>query len=247
MMAYNETIPFDAKAFAAKYGGVTVGKYPAGFVIYSQGDVGDAVYSIQKGRVKLSVVSEQGREAIVAILDAGDLCGEGCLDGQPLRISTATTMNECVIARLEKSSVVRALRDNQSFSQFFVSYLLTQNARLKEHLIDQLFNSSELRLARALLLLANYGKDGREETIIPKIDQQTLAKIIGTTRGRVSHFMNKFRSLGLIEYNGDIRVHSSLLNVVLHDQPNGVRPVRAERRAVSTKRDQQMRPSNPIG
>jgi len=238
MMALNETVPFDVKGFAAKYGGVTVSKYQTNSVIYTQGDAGDAVYYIQQGRVKFSVVSEQGKEAIVAILDAGDLCGEGCLNGQPLRITTATTMSECVIARLEKSSVVRALRDNRSFSQFFVSYLLTQNARLKEHLIDQLFNSSELRLARALLLLANYGKDGREERIIPKIDQQTLAKIIGTTRGRVSHFMNKFRRLGFIEYNGDIRVHSSLLNVILHDRPNEVRSLRGGRRTVSAKADQ---------
>jgi len=246
MMALKETISFDAKAFAAKYGGVTVSKYRAHSIVYAQGDAADAVFYIQQGRVKLSIVSEQGKEAVVAILDAGDLCGESCLSGQRLRLSTATTMSGCVVVRLEKASVIRALRDNKSFSEFFLSYLLTQNARLKEHLIDQLFNSSEQRLARALLLLANYGKEGQAEMIIPKIDQQTLARMIGTTRSRVNHFMNRFRRMGFIEYNGDITVHSSLVNIILHDQPNGVRALCGGRRTASGNGDQQVGRSNPI-
>jgi len=233
-MAQNETPPFDAKAFAAKYGGVTTTKYQANSIVFAQGDAADCVFYIQQGKVKLSVVSEQGKEAVIAVLETGDLCGEGCLAVQPLRISTATTMSDCVMVRLEKVSVVRAMHDNQSFCDFLMAYLLTQNVRLNDALIDHLFNSSEKRLARALLLLANYGKEARQEQVIPKIDQQTLAKMIGTTRGRVSHFMNKFRRMGFIEYNGEIHVHSSLLNVVLHDQPTGVRGLRArEEREVS--------------
>jgi CRP/FNR family cyclic AMP-dependent transcriptional regulator len=225
-MAHNKMLPFDTKTFLAKYGGVTTTKCRAHAVVYVQGDAADSVFYIQQGKVKLSVVSEQGKEAVVAILETGDLCGEGCLNGQPLRISTATTLNECIMVRLEKASVIRALHDNHSFSDFFIEYLLTQNLRLKEHLIDHLFNSSEKRLARALLLLANFGKEGRQELIIPAIDQQTLAKLIGTTRARVSHFMNKFRKLGFLEYNGNIRVHSSLLNIILHDPPNGIKALR---------------------
>ena len=217
--AVDPTQPFDVAAFVAKYGGVTLTKYPAHSLVFAQGDAANAVFYIQQGKVKLSVVSEQGKEAIVAILDAGDLCGEGCLSGQPLRISTATTMSECIIARLEKASVVRAMHDDQAFCDFLITYLLGENVRLNEDLIDHLFNSSEKRLARALLLLATYGKEARTDQIVPKIDQTTLAKMIGTTRGRVSHFMNKFRQLGYIDYNGHINVHSSLLNVVLHDNP----------------------------
>ena len=233
-MAHNEIQSFDANAFVAKYGGVPLTKYRAHAILFAQGDAAECIFYIQQGSVQLSVVSEQGKEAIVAILDAGHLCGEGCLNGQPVQISSATTMSECVIARLEKDSVMRALHDDTHFSDFFIEYLLTQNLRLKEHLIDHLFNSSEQRLARALLLLANYGKEPRDEKIIPKIDQLTLARMVGTTRARVSHFMNKFRRMGFIEYNGDIHVHSSLLNVILHDQPNGLRALRArEGRVVS--------------
>lgn len=220
-MVPNEKLSFDPVAFAARHGGSTIRKFGKNKALYSQGDAADAVFYIQKGKVKLTVVSEHGKEAVVAMLEAGDFCGEGCLTQQPLRISTATTMTECMIARLEKSSVVHALHDDPPFSELIFTYLLTQNVRLKEQLIDHLFNSSEKRLARILLLLANYGKEAREEPIMPKIDQQTLAKMIGTTRPRVSHFMNKFRKLGFIEYNGHIKVHSALLSVVLHDQSLG--------------------------
>jgi len=227
-------LPFDAKAFAAIYGGVTITKYPANAIAFAQGDAADCVFYIRQGKVKLSVVSEQGKEAVIAVLETGDLCGEGCLAVQPLRISTATTMTDCVMVRLEKASVVRAMHDNHAFCDFLLAYLLNQNVRLNDDLINHLFNSSEKRLARALLLLANYGKEVGEEHVIPKIDQQTLAKMIGTTRGRVSHFMNKFRRMGFIEYDGEIHVHSSLLNVVLHDQPTGARGLRArEDRVVS--------------
>ena len=166
-------------------------------------------------------MSEHGKEAVVAMLEAGDFCGEECLTQHPLRISTATAITDCVITRLEKATVVRALHNDADFSEFVFTYLLTQNVKLKEQLIDHLFNSSEKRLARILLLMANYGKEGKEDVIIPKIDQETLAKMIGTTRPRVSHFMNKFRKLGFIEYNGNIKVHSALLSVVLHDQALG--------------------------
>jgi len=227
-------LPFDAKAFAAIYGGVTITKYPANAIAFAQGDAADCVFYIRQGKVKLSVVSEQGKEAVIAVLETGDLCGEGCLAVQPLRISTATTMTDCVMVRLEKASVVRAMHDNHAFCDFLLAYLLNQNVRLNDDLINHLFNSSEKWLARALLLLANYGKEVGEEHVIPKIDQQTLAKMIGTTRGRVSHFMNKFRRMGFIEYDGEIHVHSSLLNVVLHDQPTGARGLRArEDRVVS--------------
>jgi CRP-like cAMP-binding protein len=212
---------FDPVAFAAQHGGVALRKFGKNQVLYAQGDVADAVFYIQQGKVKLTVVSEHGKEAVIAVLEAGDFCGEGCLTQQPLRISTATALTECVIARLEKANVVRALHDDPAFSEFVFTYLLTQNVRLKEQLIDHLFNSSEKRLARILLLLANYGKEAREEPILPKIDQQTLARMVGTTRPRVSHFMNKFRKLGFIEYNGHIKVHSALLSVVLHDQSLG--------------------------
>jgi len=233
-MGPNETPPFDAKAFAAKYGGLTIINYQANTIVFAQGDAADCVFYIQQGKVKFSVVSEQGKEAVIAVLETGDLCGEGCLAVQPLRISTATTMTDCVMVRLEKASVVRAMHDNHAFCDFLMAHLLTQNVRLNDDLINHLFNSSEKRLARALLLLANYGKEVGEEHVIPKIDQQTLAKMIGTTRGRVSHFMNKFRRMGFIEYNGEIHVHSSLLNVVLHDQPTGARGLRArEDRVVS--------------
>jgi CRP/FNR family cyclic AMP-dependent transcriptional regulator len=221
-MAPNKTLPFDATAFGAKYGGMTITKYRATATVYAQGEPSNSLFYIQQGRVKLSFVSEGGKEAVIAILEAGDLCGEGCLSGQPLHISTATTLTECVIARLEKTSVVAALLDGPAFfSDFVIESVLTKNCRFEAQLIGHLFDSSEERLARALLCLANYGKEARDEVIIPKINQETLAKMIGTTRGRVNYFMNKFRKLGFIEYNGDIRVHSSLLNVVLHDQPNG--------------------------
>jgi len=211
-------VSFDPKAFGAKYGGVTVCKYAENHTIFAQGNVAGAVFYVQKGKVKLSVVSEQGKEAVVAVLEAGDFCGEGCLADQLLSVSTATTMSDCVVARLEKPGVMRALHEDLLFSEFFVSYLLTRNVRLTEDLVDQLFNSSERRLARVLLLLANYENNRQQDVLLPNINQQTLAKMIGTTRSRVNHFMNKFRRLGFIDYNGSIKIHNSLLTVLLHDQ-----------------------------
>jgi CRP/FNR family cyclic AMP-dependent transcriptional regulator len=186
-------------------------------VIFSQGDPADAVFYIQKGRVKLTVVSQQGKEAIVALLGPHEFFGEGCLAGQPLRMSTATATEESAVLRLPKRAMMRLLHADQRFSELFTTYLLSRNIRFEEDLIDHLFNSSEKRLARVLLLLAHFGKDGKKEPVIPKISQETLAGMIGTTRSRVSHFMNKFRKLGFIEYNGGMRVHSSLLNIVLYD------------------------------
>ncbi len=217
------TMPaFDFNAFVAKHGGVTGKKIASGQAIYSQGDGADCIFYIQKGQVQLTVVSMQGKEAVISVLEAGDFCGEGCLVGEELRLSTATAMTECVIGRLEKSAVVQAIHNDPSFSEFFLMYVLHRTIRMRDDLIDHLFNSSEKRLARVLLVLANFGKEGRSETVLNKINQQTLARIVGTTRSRINFFMNKFRKLGYIEYNGQIRVHSSLLTVVLHDQPNGL-------------------------
>ena len=211
---------FDPKDFLSKVGtGRTISKYHVNQIVFSQGDAADAVFFIEQGKVKMTVVSEQGKEAVIAVFGAGDFCGEGCLAGQPLRMATATAMDECEIMRLEKAAVIRVLHDESAFSELFVAHLLARNIRVEEDLIDQLFNSSEKRLARTLLLLANFGKEGRPEPIIAKISQETLAEMIGTTRSRVSFFMNKFRQLGFIEYNGTLVVHSSLLSVVLHDQP----------------------------
>ena len=173
----------------------------------------------RRGKVKVTVVSEQGKEAVVAILGANEFFGEGCLAGQTLRIATVATMTESVIVRLEKAAIVRVIHEQPAFSEMFIAHLLARTIRVEADLVDQLFNSSEKRLARLLLLLANFGKEGRPEPIIAKISQETLAEMIGTTRSRVSFFMNRFRKLGFIEYNGGIEVHSSLLNVVLHDQP----------------------------
>jgi CRP/FNR family cyclic AMP-dependent transcriptional regulator len=212
---------FDPKAFLAKAnGGRTISKYPKDQIVFSQGEAADAVFYIQQGKIKITVISEQGKEAVVAILGTGDFCGEGCLTGQPLRIATASAMTECVIVRLEKAAIIRVLHEEPAFSEMFMSHLLTRTIRVEADLVDQLFNSSEKRLARALLLLANFGKEGKPEPVIAKISQETLAEMIGTTRSRVSSFMNKFRQLGFIDYNGHLEVHSSLLNVVLHDEPH---------------------------
>jgi CRP/FNR family transcriptional regulator, cyclic AMP receptor protein len=211
---------FDPKIFLAKVGeGKKVCQYRKNQIVFSQGDVADAVFYIQQGNVKLTVVSEQGKEAVVAILGPGHFFGEGCLNGHPLRVATTTTSDECLITRLEKATMIAALHKEPEFSELFMSYLLTRNSRIEEDLIDQLFNSSEKRLARLLLLLANFGKEGRPEPIVGKYSQETLAEMIGTTRARVTFFMNKFRKLGFIEYNGKLEVHSSLLNMVLHDKP----------------------------
>ena len=220
-MVPNHKLSFDPVAFAARHGGAVLRKFYKDQTLYTQGDAADAIFYIEKGKIKLTVVSEHGKEAVVAMLEPADFCGEECLAQQPLRISTATALTDCVATRLEKPNVLRALHDDLQFAEFAFTYLLTQNIRLKEQLVDHLFNSSEKRLARILLLLAHYGKEEREEPITPKIDQETLAKMVGTTRPRVSHFMNKFRKLGLIEYNGHIKVHSALLSVVLHDQGVG--------------------------
>ena len=186
-------------------------------VIFAQGDVANAIFNVQRGKVKVTVVSKGGKEAVIAIVGAGDFFGEGCLVGQPVRMATATAMTECSIERLEKAAAIDMLRHDPDFSKRLLSYMLTRTIRIEEDLVDQLFNSSEKRLARALLLLANFGKEGKPEIVIPKISQEVLAEMIGATRSRVSFFMNKFRRLGFIEYNGAIEVHSSLVNVVLHD------------------------------
>ena len=210
---------FDPKSFLAKVGeGRSLSKYRKDRIIFSQGDPADAVFYIQQGQVKVTVVSEQGKEAVVAIQGPDEFCGEGCLAGQQRRMTTAMAMSECEIMRLEKGVIVRILHDEPAFSEMFVARLLARTIRVEEDLVDQLFNSSEKRLARALLLLANFGKEGRPEPIIAKVSQETLAEMIGTTRSRVSHFMNKFRKMGFINYNGTLEVHSSLLNVVLYDQ-----------------------------
>jgi CRP-like cAMP-binding protein len=209
---------FDPRLFLSKVGkGRTIADYSKNQVIFSQGDQADAVFYIQKGKLKLTVVSNAGKEAIIAILGPGDFLGEGCLAAQPVRLATATAISNCSIIRLEKASMIRVLHDEPTFSEVFVSYLLSRNMRIEEDLVDQLFNSSEKRLARVLLLLANFGKEGKPEPAIAKISQETLAEMIGTTRSRVSFFMNKFRKMGFIAYNGELHIHSSLLNIVLHD------------------------------
>jgi CRP/FNR family transcriptional regulator, cyclic AMP receptor protein len=210
--------PFDPQVFLAKVGeGHTLADYKKNQVVFSQGDPADAIFYVQKGRVKLTVVSQQGKEAVIGLLGLHDFFGEGCLSGQPLRMATVTAMTDCQIMRLEKAETIRVLYDEPSFSELFLSHLLSRNIRLEEDLVDQLFNSSEKRLARVLLLLANFGKEGKPEPVVAKISQETLAEIIGTTRARVSFFMNKFRKLGLIHYNGGLHVHSSLMNIILHD------------------------------
>jgi CRP/FNR family cyclic AMP-dependent transcriptional regulator len=209
---------FHPQKFLAEAGkGRKLSTLDEGAMVFAQGDPADAVYYIHKGKIKLTVVSQQGKEAVIAVLGAGDFFGEGCLTAQHLRMSTATVIAGSSIMRLEKNTVNQVLRAQPSFSELLLSYMLSRSIRIQEDLVDQLFNSSEKRLARALLLLANFGKEGKPETVIAKISQETLAEMIGTTRSRVSFFMNKFRRLGFIEYNGTLEVHSSLLNVVLHD------------------------------
>jgi CRP/FNR family cyclic AMP-dependent transcriptional regulator len=211
---------FSVKTFLSTVdGGRTVASYRKNQKIFSQGEPADSVFYIQKGKVQVRVISEEGKEAVVALHGNGDFFGEGCLTSQPLRLATASAMTDCVVMRLDKAAVVRMLRDEPKFSEMFMAYILARNARVEEDLVDQLFNSSEKRLARVLLLLANFGKEGKPEPVIAKISQETLAEMVGTTRSRVSTFMNKFRKLGFIEYNGDLAVHNSLLNVVLHDNP----------------------------
>ena len=211
---------FNPKTFFAKVGeGKTIFECRKDEVIFSQGDVADAVFYVQKGKLKLTVISKQGKEAVIAVLGPGHFFGEGCLNGHPLHLATVKAMDECLITRLAKATMIAAIHDEPDFSELFMSYLLDRNSRIEEDLVDQLFNSSEKRLARILLLLANFGKEGRPEPIVGKLTQETLAEMVGTTRSRVSFFMNKFRKLGFIDYNGKLEIHSSLLNMVLYDKP----------------------------
>jgi CRP-like cAMP-binding protein len=211
---------FDAQAYLAKVGiGKTILEFEKGQRIFEQGDVADAVYYLQQGKIKQAVLSDQGKEAVVGILAPGQFFGESCLNGHKLRISTTTAMEHCVVTAIKRTVMIALLHDEPAFSEFFMAYLLTRNTRIEGDLIDQLFNSSERRLARMLLLLANFGKEGIPQRISPNISQETLADMIGTTRSRVSFFMNKFRKLGLINYNGHIEVNSSLLSAVLHEKP----------------------------
>jgi CRP/FNR family transcriptional regulator, cyclic AMP receptor protein len=219
-MKRKEKLPFDPKVFLSKVnGGRSVSDYRKDQIVYKQGDPADSVFYIQSGKVKKTVVSEQGKEAVVALLGTGDFFGEACLAGEALRLATVFALTKCVIARISKADITRVIHKEPAFAELFISHLLARNSRVEEDLVDQLFNSSEKRLARTLLLLANFGKEGDPEPVLAKISQETLAEIIGTTRARVSHFMNKFRRLGLIDYNGHIEVHRSLLNVVLREKP----------------------------
>ena len=212
--------PFDPIAFLAKVRtGKTISKYRKGRIIYAQGEEADRIFYIQSGKVKVTVVSEQGKEAVVGILETAQFFGEGCLNGQAVRVGTAKAIEECIITSITRKAMLATLQREPRFSELFVTYLVTRSNRIEEDLIDQLFNSSEKRLARLLLLLANFGKNGRPTPIDASINQATLAEMIGTTRSRVSFFLNKFRKLGLISYNGKIEVHRSLLNAVLYEKP----------------------------
>jgi len=217
-MALKSKPLFNPKVFLAKVGeGRTIAEYSKGQTVFKQGDPANAVFYIQEGKTKLTVVSNAGKEAVIAILGTGDFLGEGCLTAQPLRMATATAISNCSLVRLEKGAMIRMLHEQPAFSELFLAYVLSRNMRIEEDLVDQLFNSSEKRLARVLLLLANFGKQDKPEPVIAKISQETLAEMIGATRSRVSFFMNKFRKMGFIEYNGGLHVNSSLLNIVLHD------------------------------
>ena len=211
---------YDAHDFLAKVGaGKTILKLQKNQTVFMQGDAAETIYYIQQGKIKLTVLSEHAKEAVVGILESGQFFGEGCMNGHPLRIATTTAMENCLITSITKAAMIATLHDEPKFSEMFMAYLLTRNSRIEEDLIDQLFNSSERRLARMLLLLANFGKEGSPQPISPHISQETLAEMVGTTRSRVSHFMNKFRKLGLISYNGHIEVNNSLLSAVLHEKP----------------------------
>src|SRR5581483_7839316 len=228
----NPPLPFESARFLAKVGGGrTILKYRKGQKIYTQGEPADAIFYIQKGGVKVTVVSAMGKEAVIAVLGKDEFFGEGCLAGQLLRMATVTAMHDCEVMRIEKKVLIKTLKAQPDFSETFLAHVLTRAIRVDEDLVDQLFNSSEKRLARALRLLANFGKEGKPERIIAKVSQETLAEMIGTTRSRVSFFMNKFRRLGFISYNGTLDVHSSLLSVVLTDHP----PVKKKISAGSAK------------
>jgi CRP/FNR family transcriptional regulator, cyclic AMP receptor protein len=209
---------FDPKSFLAKIGkGRTIAVYHKKQPIFAQGDPADALFYIQKGKVKLTVVSRHGKEAIVGIFGPTDFFGEGCLAGQPRRMATASALSDCSVVRITKPAAIQVISKEPRFAELLLSYLLSRNIRIEDDLIDRLFNSSEKRLARILLLLANFGKEGKPEQVIPKISQETLAEMVGTTRARVSFFMNKFRKLGFVQYDDGLEIHSSLLNVILHD------------------------------
>lgn len=211
---------FNLEVFlAGENGGGRPKKYKTGDIVFTQGDTCDGVFYIREGSCKITVVSDRGKEAVVALHENGDFFGEGCLAAQPLRLATATAMTDCELLRFDNVTIERAIHQQPKFAELFIAHLLARNTRVEADLVDQLFNSSEKRLARLLLLMANFGKEGKTEPIKAKISQATLAEMIGTTRSRVSSFMNKFRKLGFIEYNGDIHVHNSLLNVVLYDDP----------------------------
>ncbi len=209
---------FDAQTFLTSVGaGRSTKRYRAKKIVFQQGDPADAVFYIQDGRIRLTVVSEQGREGVIAILSAGDFFGEGCLAGQRLHMASAAAMTASTIVRIELNTMIGVLHDEPRLSETFMTFLLSRNVQYEADLVDQLFNSSEKRLARVLLLLANFGKGTRMEMVIPKISQEVLAARVGTTRPRINYFMNKFRKLGLIEYNGGLKIHSSLLNIIVHD------------------------------
>ena len=215
---------FDPQVFLAKAGtGKANLRFRAGGEIYAQGDAADAIYFLQEGKIKITVTAENGKEAVLSIVDAGDFFGEDCLNGQPLRMATVTAMTDCAVMRIDKATMLAELHDEPKFAEMFIAHLVHRNSRIEEDLVDQLFNSSEKRLARTLLLLANFGKEGKPEPILAKISQETLAEMIGTTRSRISFFMNKFRRLGLVEYNGRIKVNSSLLSLVLNEGLKGER------------------------
>jgi CRP/FNR family cyclic AMP-dependent transcriptional regulator len=220
-LAIKRSPDFDTASFLAQPGeGRSIVRYRKNQIIFSQGDAADAVFFVQKGKLKVTVVSDRGKEAVAAILDPDQFFGEACMAGQAQRLVTVSVMTDAVVVRIEKSAMIRLVQEQPSFSQMFINHILNRTIRVEADLIDQLFNSSERRLARLLLLLAHYGKEGRLEPIIADISQETLAEMIGTTRSRVSFFMNRFRKLGLISYNGHIEVHKSLLNLVLHEQPH---------------------------
>ncbi len=209
---------FDPKVFLASIGrGRRILEFRKKRPIFTQGEPATAVFYLQKGRVKLTVVSARGKEATIGMLAAGDFFGEGCIADQPLRMTTVSTMTDCTVVRIEKKAMMQVLHQQRTFSDLFVAYLVSRNIRFEADLVDQLFNSSEKRLARILLLLARFGKEGKPEALVPKISQETLAEMVGTTRSRVSFFMNRFRKLGFVQYNGGLYVHSSLLNIILHD------------------------------
>jgi len=216
-MARRKDPSLELKAFLGKVRAGTAKEHRKNQIIFSQGSPANAVFYIEKGKVKLTVLSARGKEAVVAILGSGDFFGEGSLAGQPLRMATATAITECSVLRIPKEAMIRMLHHEPVLSELFMTYLLSRNIRIEEDLVDQLFNSSEKRLARILLLLTRFGKDGQHEAVVPRISQGTLAEMVGTTRSRVSFFMNKFRRLGFVDYNGGLQVHSSLLNIVLHD------------------------------